>query len=82
MNRQEQLRYVEQTLNSLLLGGITPPKTCSGLVKLFDGAVSRESLLSFFQQNEVKWVMGMDSGKSYELYNMEMNKCAEVYMSR
>lgn len=82
MNRDQQLSFVERTLNTCLIIGLTPPKTCSGLVKLFDDRVSTETLLSFFQQNQVKWVMAAGSAESYEEYNMKMNECAALYMSR
>ena len=76
-----QLSLVEDTLNAFLITGRALPTTRDGFVLLFADHVDAETLLSFFQQNRVKWVMGEGLGESYEVYNMAMNKSAAVYMS-
>ena len=48
---------------------------------LFADHVDGETLLSFFEQNRVKG-MGEGTGESYEVYNMEMNMSAAVFMSK
>lgn len=83
-NREKQLLLVEVTLNNFLAMGISPPKTCDGLVKLFCGRVSKETLISFFENNEVKWHQGFDptQRESYDEYKSTMNASALVYMSK
>ena len=82
MNRDQQLAFVQEVLNAIIRIGKSPPKTCDGLVKLFDGRVSKETLCDFFKRNEVKWVQAPGTGESYEQYNREMNECAAFYMSQ
>ena len=75
----DKLHLVESTLNSLLVCGITPPKTATRMFALF--RVSKSDLMHFFGNNLVKWVKGAHSNEDYETYKLSMNNAAMKYLS-
>ena len=76
-----KISFVENTLNILLTLGVSPPTASSAFISLFEGRVTKEELLQFFQTGQINWIKGMSSD-SYEDYKRSMNEAAIRILTR
>ena len=76
MEEAKQVLFVQNTLNSCLTLGVSPPKTCDKFVALFDGHVTKDALIRFFTDGRIQWIMGTNQNESYDAYNRSMNDAA------